>query len=80
MYKRQLFAFNFFSLRPQRAAALRVEITSHLFGFVFCAAGLVSEPALVGGLLLLLNAYLFRLHVWLGDKYAVWYDPPEPQS
>lgn len=77
---RWLFAFNFFSLRPQRAAALRVEIASHLFGFGFCALGLVSEPALVGGLLLLLNAYLFRLHLWLGDKYAVWYDPPEPQS
>ncbi len=71
-----LFMFNFFSLRPQRAAAVRVELISHGFGFVFCAIGYFSEPALVGGLLLLLNAYLFRLHLWLGDIYHVWYDPP----
>lgn len=69
-----LFMFNFFSLRPQRAAAVRVELLSHGFGFGFCTLGLVNEAALVGGLLLLFNAYLFRLHLWLGDKYTVWYD------
>lgn len=71
-----LFMFNFFSLRPQRAAAVRVELISHLVGFLCCCGGLYSEPALVGGLLLLFNGYLFRLHLWLGDKYAVWYDTP----
>jgi transcriptional regulator with XRE-family HTH domain len=55
-------------------AACRVEIISHGFGFVFCLLGIWSEPALAGGLLLLANAYLFRLHLWLGDKYGVWYD------
>ena len=72
-----LFAVNFFSLRPSRSAAANVEIVSHAFGFAFCVLGLVSEPALVGGLILLANAYLFRLHIWLGDKYGAWYDQPE---
>jgi transcriptional regulator with XRE-family HTH domain len=69
-----LFALNFFSLRPSRGAALRVEFASHLSGFVFCVLGLQSEATLVGGLLMLANAYLFRLHVWLGDAYGAWYD------
>jgi transcriptional regulator with XRE-family HTH domain len=75
-----LFALNFFSFRPSRSSALNVELTSHVFGFVFCALGLVSEPALVGGLILLSNAYLFRLHIWLGDKYGAWYDKADSQS
>lgn len=69
------FAVNFFSLRPSRSAARNIEIASHAFGFAFCTLGLVNEPALVGGIILLANAYLFRLHAWLGDKYGVWYDP-----
>lgn len=69
-----LFALNFFSLRPTRKSAGNVELISHLFGFIFCVVGLVSEPALVGGIIMLANAYLFRLHIWLGDKYGVWYD------
>ncbi len=69
-----LFALNFFSLRPSRSAARNVEMVSHLFGFSFCVLGLINEPALVGGIILLSNAYLFRLHTWLGDKYGVWYD------
>lgn len=70
------FSLNFFSLRPQRAAARNVEILAHVFGFGFCILGLVSEPALVGGILMLANAYLFRLLTWQGDKYGVWYDRP----
>lgn len=69
-----LFAFNFFSLRPSRRAASNVEVISHIFGFAFCVLGLVSEPALVGGIIMLANAHLFRLHIWLGDKYGAWYD------
>lgn len=69
-----LFALNFFSLRPSRSAAINVEIISHVFGFLFCLLGLINEPALVGGLILFSNAYLFRLHIWLGDKYGAWYD------
>lgn len=69
-----LFALNFFSLRPSRRAAVKVEFISHLFGFAFCLLGLVNEAALAGGIILLANAYLFRLHLWLGDKYGAWYD------
>lgn len=69
-----LFAFNFFSLRPSRRAAGNVEVVAHVFGFAFCVLGLVSEPALVGGIIMLANAYLFRLLIWLGDKYGAWYD------
>jgi transcriptional regulator with XRE-family HTH domain len=69
-----LFAINFFSLRPSRRAAGRVEVISHVCGFAFCVLGLVSEPALAGGIILLSNAYLFRLLIWLGDKYGAWYD------
>lgn len=71
---RWLFILNFFSMRPTRKSAVNVELVSHFFGFVFCVIGLVNEPALVGGLMLLCNAYLFRLHIWLGDKYGAWYD------
>lgn len=69
-----LFVLHFLSLRPSRSAARNVEIVSHFFGFSFCVLGLISEPALVGGIILLSIAYLTRLLVWLGDKYGVWYD------
>jgi transcriptional regulator with XRE-family HTH domain len=69
-----LFVLNFFSVRPTRTSALNVELASHFFGYIFCVFGLVSEPALVGGLILLANGYLFRFHIWLGDKYGAWYE------
>lgn len=69
-----LFALNFFSLRPSRNAARNVEVISHLFGFSFCVLGLISEPAQVGGIIMLSNAHFVRLHIWLGDKYGAWYD------
>ena len=77
MWLKFLFVLNFFSLRPSRSTARNVEIVSHVFGFSFCVLGLISEPALVGGIIMLSNAYLFRLHAWLGDKYGVWYDPAD---
>ena len=69
-----LFVLNFLSLRPRRSAARNVENVSHFFGFMFCVLGLMSEPALVGGIIVLSTAYLCRLLIWLGDKYGVWYD------
>jgi transcriptional regulator with XRE-family HTH domain len=72
-----LFVLNFFSIRPSRRAAGNVEFISHAFGFVFCVLGLVNEAALVGGIIMLSNAHFFRLHIWLGDKYGVWYDNPD---
>ncbi len=75
-----LFTLNFFSLRPNRSAACRGEFISHSFGFIFCFVGLWSEAALAGGLMLLANAWLFHLHLWLGDKYSVWYDSEGPSQ
>ncbi|NOR37050.1 MAG: helix-turn-helix domain-containing protein [Woeseiaceae bacterium] len=71
------FFFNFLSVRTTRIVATRIHFLSHIFGFLFCALGFVSEAALVGGLLLLANAYLFSLLKWQGDKYGIWYDTHE---
>ena len=74
------FFLNFLSVRTVRAVPRRICILSHVSGFTLCAFGIVSEPALVGGLLLLANAYLFTLLVWQGDRYGIWYDPREIAS
>lgn len=68
------FVFNFLQTRPTRNSAVRIEIITHASGFIFCSLGIVSEPALVGGLMLLAMAYLFMLLKYQGDKYGVWYD------
>ena len=68
------FFLNFLSVRTRRAVARRIHVVSHVFGFLFCAVGFVSEAALAGGLILLANAYLFALLMWQGDKYGIWYD------
>jgi transcriptional regulator with XRE-family HTH domain len=74
LWLRVCFILNFQSLRPTRAAAKRVEIASHIFGFLFCLAGWKSQPALAGGLLMLANAYIFYFLNWQGDKNGIWYD------
>ncbi len=68
------FVFNFLQTRPTRNSAVRIEIITHASGFIFCSLGVVSEPALVGGLMLLAMAYLFMLLKYQGDKYGIWYD------
>ena len=68
------FFLNFLSVRTTRVVAKRILVISHIFGFLFCAFGFVSEAALAGGLILLANAYLFALLLWQGDKYGIWYD------
>ncbi len=68
------FFFNFLSLRPTRSSATRIEVVSHASGFLFCALGLLSEAALVGGLIMLANAYLFHLLTRQGDKHGIWYE------
>lgn len=68
------FMFNFLQARPSRKSASRIEVAGHLSGFSFCCFGLISEAALVGGLLMLSTAYLYHYLKWQGDKYGIWYD------
>ena len=71
------FFLNFLSVRTTRVVATRIQVISHLFGYLFCALGFFNEAALAGGLILLANAYLFALLIWQGDKYGIWYDRQE---
>lgn len=71
------FSLNLLAVQPARSPARRIEMVSHVSGFLFCLLGLRSEAALVGGLLMLANAYLFHLLIWQGDKLGIWYDVPE---
>lgn len=73
------FVFNFLQLRPTRDSAARVEVIAHVFGFLFCCAGFMSEPALAGGVILLGSAYLFHFLIWQGDKYGIWYEKMNSQ-
>lgn len=74
------FMLNFLQKRPVRGSATRVELIGHISGFSFCCLGLISEAALVGGLFMLISAYLFRLLIWQGDKYGIWYDDIQASS
>ncbi|MEW6990506.1 helix-turn-helix domain-containing protein [Colwelliaceae bacterium 6441] len=74
------FVFNFLQTRPTRDSAKRIEIVTHIFGFLFCALGLVNEASLVGGLMMLSIAYLFQFLKWQGDKYGIWYDDITPEN
>lgn len=74
------FFLNFLDLRPTRSTARRIEVVSHLAGFVFCLFGFVSEAALAGGLIMLSNAYLFYCLRWQGDRYSIWYGNEEANS
>lgn len=68
------FFLNFLDVRPTRRVAGRIEIDAHVSGFLFCLYGFNSEAALAGGLIMLSNAYLFRLLIWQSDKYGIWFD------
>ncbi|KQV45898.1 MULTISPECIES: helix-turn-helix domain-containing protein [unclassified Duganella] len=71
------FWFNLILEQPARQTARRVLIASHISGYLSCLAGLFSPAGLVGGLLMLANAYLFHLVIWQGDKYGIWHDQTE---
>jgi len=71
------FFFNFLDLTVNRAASKRIELVSHVTGFIFCLLGFVSEAALAGGLIMLTCAYSFALLTWQGDKHGIWYDAPD---
>jgi transcriptional regulator with XRE-family HTH domain len=68
------FFINFLQSRPSRQSASRIEVIGHTSGFIFCCIGYVSEAALVGGLIMLANAYLYHWLKLQGDKYGIWYD------
>lgn len=76
-YLKGWFFLNFLDVLPTRSVARRIELLSHVTGFLFCLLGVVSEPALAGGLIMLSNAYLFHFLGWQGDKYGIWYEEPE---
>lgn len=68
------FRFNFLQMQPSRRVAKRVVLWLHGFAFVFVCGGIASQASLVGGIILLANAYLFQALMWQGDHYGVWYD------
>ena len=74
------FSLNLLIIQPRRSAAKRVEVISHVSGFLFCALGLINQAALAGGLIMLSNAYLFYLLVLQGDKYGIWFESQETKS
>lgn len=69
------FFFNFLNFRPTKDSAKRVELISHVSGFLFCALGLFNQAALAGGLCMLFTAYLFYFLIRQGDAYGLWYEP-----
>ncbi len=71
------FFFNYLTFRPSRKSTTRGIVFCHLCGFSLCVWALLDHRALLGGLTLLLTAYLFQLLAWQGDKYGVWYDKPD---
>ena len=71
------FWFNFMLEQPRRKTAQRVIIASHVSGYLSCLAGLYSPAGLVGGLIMLANAYLFHFLMWKGDNYGIWVEPAE---
>ena len=74
------FSMDLLITQPTRSTAKRVGIFSHISGFLFCALGMVNQVALVGGLIMLSNAYLFSLLIWQGDQLGIWYEAPEAKS
>ena len=63
------FYLNFLNSRTTRRVVKRIVVISHVFGFGFCVLGTVNPAALLGGLIMLANAYLFSLLLWQGDKH-----------
>ena len=74
------FSVNFLHSQPKRETAIRIEIISHSVGFLCCCLGLFNEAALVSGLLMLANGYLFTTLKWQGDKYEIWGELPSGEN
>lgn len=67
------FMLNFLQSQPRRNVSVRIEVMSHVCALLFCVMGINHEGVLVGGILFLINAHLFRFLTWQGDKYGIWY-------
>lgn len=72
------FSLNLFAIQPARKSYRRIEIVSHVTGFLFCLIGWWNQASLCGGLIMLFGAYVFHFIKWQGDKLGIWYDMPEP--
>tara|TARA_Y100000034_G_scaffold120807_1_gene164195 strand:+ start:1571 stop:2056 length:486 start_codon:yes stop_codon:yes gene_type:complete len=73
------FGLNYMNLTPSKRATLRAIFTCHISGYLFCLLGLVSQPALAGGVIMLGVGYFFNFCLWLGNKYSIWFDAEASQ-
>ncbi|NHZ88890.1 helix-turn-helix domain-containing protein [Massilia sp. CCM 8733] len=76
LWLRSWFGFSMLHMHPTRRVVKRIEVVSHVTGFLFCLLGFVSEAALAGGLIMLVTAYWFYFLTWQGDRYGIWFDAP----
>lgn len=74
LWVRCWFALNYLNLTPSKRATVRALFTCHISGYVFCILGLISQPALAGGIIMLGVGYFFNFCLWLGNKYSIWCD------
>ena len=70
------FYFNLIFGPKTRATVTRLHWLCHGIGLPLLLVGWVSQPALAGGIILVLHAHLLAMLRWQGDKYAIWYDQP----
>ena len=74
LWVRCWFALNYLNLTPSKRATVRALFTCHISGYVFCILGLISQPALAGGIIMLGVGCFFNFCLWLGNKYSIWCD------
>ncbi|TMN91829.1 transcriptional regulator [Pseudoalteromonas phenolica] len=60
LWVRCWFALNYLNLTPSKRATVRALFTCHISGYVFCILGLISQPALAGGIIMLGVGYFFN--------------------
>lgn len=68
------FALNYLNLTPSKRVTVRALFTCQISGYLFCLLGLISQPALAGGIIMLGVGYFFNFCLWLGNKYSIWSD------
>ncbi|GMM83288.1 helix-turn-helix domain-containing protein [Pseudoalteromonas sp. MTN2-4] len=74
LWVRCWFTLNYLNLTPSKYATVRALFTCHISGYLFCLLGLISQPALAGGIIMLGVGYFFNFCLWLGNKYSIWCD------